>query len=198
MKVRQDKKQLLQHNERHIIPMQTQRNTKGHQMHLDISEHKDPNTTILIQFEASLDSGRTWLDAGAYTLRGGHHEIDKNGNLVIYTVTAWGTNSDPIEHKLMRGWVTILSTDPLSWDNHQMRVPASLFDPGTPARLSGTYNEQDELDLNTAERTVLVNIPHPAPGIAKIFSARPSTPVNTRVHLIGTKHGLDKSLIPAD
>lgn len=198
MVIRHDRKQLLRHGEKHLISMQTQRNTRGHQFHLDITEHKDPNTTIHVFLEASFDKGRTWLHAGEYTLAGGHHEIDKNEVNVTHTVTVWGTHDEPVEHKLMRGTVTILPTNPASWDNHQMRVPASLMDLKTPMRLAGTYADYEELDLNAKGRSVMVNIPHPAPGVARMFSTRPSTPVNTRASLVGVKYGLDKSLIPTD
>jgi len=199
MKIRHDRKQLLGHNEKHIIPMQVQRYTRGHQMHLDITEHKDPNTTIHVLLEASLDNGKTWLHAGEMTLRGGHYEIDKNGLPVTYSASAWGTHEHPVDHKLMRGTVSVLPTDPSTWDSHQMRVSASLLDNETPQRLRGTYSDDMPLELNSLERTVMVDIPHPAPGIAKMFSTRPSTPVNTRIHLVGIKsHQLNTSLIPTD
>ena len=100
----------------HQIPSQTHVQTRGHQAHLDVREHTDPNVLITVAFEVSTNSG-PWEPGGGFTSRGEPNLRDKNGDPVRYAIAHFGheptpryrdhrgewVGSDPAAHRLVRG-----------------------------------------------------------------------------------------------
>lgn len=96
---------------KHTHSAQQHTNTRGHQAHLDITEHLDPNTTIKVDFEVSTDNGVTWEYGGGFTSVGGvQHE--KNGDVMKHCVVVFGHEPSPevapAAFRLVRGSVEVL------------------------------------------------------------------------------------------
>lgn len=72
MIVGHQRKQRLTPGERHHAPEQQHRHMRGHQAHLDVTEHTDPSVLIRVDFEVSTDGGKTWTYGGGFTRRGGN------------------------------------------------------------------------------------------------------------------------------
>ncbi len=178
--VRPDVKQRLVQGETHVIPLQEHWGTRGHQAHLDVTQHTDPDVTIAIDLEMSMDGGRTWTYGGGWTLAGGDHSVDKNGDPIIYHNTTWGIEhaaASPCLRRLVRGYVHILPT----------RSPyvAQIQIPGAPC-LQGPGGDKHW------KASVARDVRYVAPGAEPLA-------VHTRVHVAGVKTpSVDKSLIPVD
>lgn len=78
-------KQRLEPGFTYVIPEEEHRHTRGHQAHLDVTEHLDPGVTIKVDFEVSTDDGLTWQYGGGFTREGGPAE-DKHGAMPWATV----------------------------------------------------------------------------------------------------------------
>ncbi len=94
----------------HELPEQTHEHTRGHQVHLDITEHTDPAVLVKVDCEVSTDGGKTWTYGGGFTREGGP-AVDGHGEPAKYTVVAFGHEPDP-RHKaavqrLVRTSVTV-------------------------------------------------------------------------------------------
>lgn len=96
----------------HEIPLQEHWGTRGHQAHLLVAEHTDPNTVISVEFEVSTDGGKTWSKGGGFTSRGGDH-LDKDGQPLRYVTAHFGHEPDmrrpAASRRLVRGTVTVHS-----------------------------------------------------------------------------------------
>lgn len=125
MVIRHDMKQHVPEG-RHILPQQEHHHTRGHQAHLDVTEHTDPNVLITVDFEVSTDHGATWQYGGGFTMRGGTVDaegkpiagipLDKYGEPMTYCLTHFGHelphhdprhHREPAVHRLVKGTMTI-------------------------------------------------------------------------------------------
>ena len=95
----------------HELPEQEHRDTRGHQVHLDVTEHTDPNVLVKVDCEVSTDGGKTWAYGGGFTRAGGP-AVDKYGEPMQYAVVAFGHEPDPrhkpATHRLVRTTVTVV------------------------------------------------------------------------------------------
>lgn len=78
--VRHDVKHALEEGT-HVVPEQEHRHMRGHQVHLDITEHTDPNVVIAVDFEVSIDGGKTWTYGGGFTRAGYNVDLLKSAML---------------------------------------------------------------------------------------------------------------------
>lgn len=163
----------------HTLPIQEHWGCQGHQALLDITEHTDPDVTISVDFEMSTDGGKTWVYGGGWTLAGGDHTVDKNGEPTTYVNTTWGhaleANGEPPARRLVRGVVHILPTRPAHL--------AGVTIPGAPG-VHAFGQRWAPQALARGEHLRVVGTPRQ---------------VRTRVHVAGIRQvHLDKSLIPHD
>lgn len=111
MIVHHARKHRLEPGTAHDVPEQEHRQTRGHQVHLDISEHTDPDTMIRYDSEVSTDGGLTWTYGGGFTQQGGP-PLDKHGQPMTYCVVTFGhephPQQPPAAHRLVRGTITIV------------------------------------------------------------------------------------------
>jgi hypothetical protein len=111
--VRADTPQALVEGVVHEIPVQTHRHTRGHQVHLDVTAHRDPSVTLAYDAEVSTDGGLTWTYGGGFTVDGGAPLIDKHGNPVRYAVTTFGHEPHPQQapcpQRLVRGTLRVIA-----------------------------------------------------------------------------------------
>lgn len=122
----------------HLIPEQEHRGMRGHQVHLDISQHTNPNETMYVVFEVSTDGGKTWVDGGGFTCQGGVH-LGKDGQPLTEATAVFGHEPDPRQpacpHRLVRGTLRVDGTD-IPTRLHMAGVPNVHFDVETAKRLT--------------------------------------------------------------
>lgn len=120
MVIKHGEKHHLEPATKHTISQQVHEHTRGHEAHLDITEHTDPDTIIEVEFEVSTDQGRTWQKGGGFTQKGGP-VLDKEGNPLTHVYVHFGheptprhkdhrgmwVGSDPAPHRLVRGTVKV-------------------------------------------------------------------------------------------
>lgn len=78
----------------HSVPEQEHLHMRGHQVHLDISEHTDPNVIVRYDSEVSIDGGKTWTYGGGFTRAGGP-SIDTQGRPLRYATVVFGHEPHP-------------------------------------------------------------------------------------------------------
>jgi hypothetical protein len=127
----------LEVGSRHDLPVQEHRHTRGHQVHVDISEHTDPNVTIRYHSEVSTDGGETWSYGGGFTVIGER----RTATSPTYSYAVFGhephprmrlpngkwVGADPAAHRLVRGSVHLERTDPKLWESAIHPGVASVF-----------------------------------------------------------------------
>jgi hypothetical protein len=177
-------KQQLENRVIHEIPIQRHDQTRGHQVHLDITDHHDPSVTIAVDFEISTNGGQTWSYGGGFTKAGGD-TVDKNGDKMSHISVNFGHEPTP---KQIDASGQVIGKDPAP----SRLVRGSLFVlPSLTAHVAGI--------VIPGAPTVLVAAGYRKTSFLNDYARSKSISVTTRIHVAGTSGShFDPTLVPSD